>query len=149
MWQAGRNTESAFTLLEVLIVLTILSLVGMAAALGSPHVRDRTKLVQAGAWLESTLINLRSQARREGRMTWANFHLAEGRYRLSDGGWHALPLDITWGIEAGHGPLATVQTVTFLPDGSGSGATFTIRMGVYSSVYQVDWLTGAIRHARP
>lgn len=147
MWRAGQNTESAFTLLEVLVVLTVLSVAGTAAALGLPSVRDRIRFVQADAWLDSTLTNLRGQARREGRMTWVDFDPAGGRYRLPEGGWRTLPLGITWGVESGHGSIAAARTVTFLPDGTGSGATFTIRIGVYSSIHRVDWLTGSIRHA--
>ncbi|WP_246529451.1 hypothetical protein [Microvirga zambiensis] len=82
-------------------------------------------------------------------MTWADFDPAAGRYRLLDGGWLALPTGTLWSFEMGHGSPTPIQTVTFLPDGTGSGAKFTIRSGIYSSVHQLDWLTGAIHHAHP
>jgi len=148
MWRAGQSTESAFTLLEVLIVLTVLSLVGTAMALGLPNVRDRIRVVQAAAWLDSMLADLRGQARRESRSTWIDFDATAGRYRLREGEWRALPPGVTWAVETGRDSIAEARTVVFLPDGTGSGMTMTIRAGAYSSVHQVEWLTGAIQHAR-
>jgi hypothetical protein len=66
---------------------------------------------------------------------------------LSQGGWRALPSGVAWEVESGREPGAATSTVTFLPDGTGSGATITTRAGVYSSIRQLEWLTGSIRHA--
>lgn len=147
MWRAGRTTESGFTLLEVLIVLTVLSLAGTATVLGVGNARDRIMFVRAGAWLDSTLSSLRGQARREGRMTWVDFDLAARRYRLPEGQWLGLPSGVTWEMTPEPDPSADIRTVAFLPDGTASGAALTIRAGGYASVHRVDWLTGSIRHA--
>lgn len=134
-------------MLEVLVVLAILSLAGMAAALGLPNARDRAKLAQAGAWLENMLADLRGQARREGRMHWVEFDVSTGRYHLQDTAWRALPSGATWALT--HGRQADASPlITFLPDGTGSGAEISIRVGAYSSIRRVEWLTGSIRHAQ-
>lgn len=147
MWRAGPNTESAFTLLEMLVVLTILSLIGTATAIGLPSARDRIRFAQAGAWLDNMLTNLRGQARRESRMTWVEFDPDAGRYRLAHAEWRALPPGVTWVVKSDRLPIVAYPTVTFLPDGTGPGAAITIRAGGYSSVHRVEWLTGLIRHA--
>lgn len=146
MWRTGQKIESAFTLLEVLVVLVILSLVGTAAALGLPNVRDRSKVMEASVWLNSTIVNLRTRARHEGRMTWLELSPVAGSYRLQQEGWRRLPAGVTWEVEIERYSDEVTGVVVFLPDGTGSGAAFTIRSGDYSAVHRIERFTGAIRH---
>lgn len=148
MWRAGRNTEAAFTLLEALVVLTVLSLVATAAALELPNARDRIRLAQARGWLESTLAHCGRQALREGRTISVEFDPAAGRYRVSGDDWRALPRGVVWTVEAAGQPEFSNPNLVFLSDGTGSGATIVMRAGSYSSVHRIAWLTGTIRDAR-
>lgn len=148
MWRAGRNSEPAFTLLEALVVLVVLSLVGTAVALNLSSARERIRYTQAGSWLESAVSHWREQARREGRTIFVEFDPAAGRYRISGDEWRVLPPGVTWTIETAGQPGARNARLVFLPDGTGPGATITIRTGTYSSLYQIEQLTGTLRHAR-
>jgi prepilin-type N-terminal cleavage/methylation domain-containing protein len=149
MWQAGTNSKAGFALLEVLVALVILSLVGTAAALGLPGARHRTKLAQTEAWLETVLADLRGRARREGRTLTAEFDLMTGRYRVSDTGWRELPSGVAWSINETGQTGTSAPKVTFLPDGTASGAVVAFRVGAYSSSRRLGPMTGSISHAAP
>ncbi len=134
-------------MLEVLVVLVILSLVGTVTALGLPNARDRVRLTQVGAWLDSMLADLRGQARREGRMRWVEFDMEARRYRVSDAAWRALPPDVALSFEHRRPATGSTPVIAFLPDGTGSEVVITMQAGAYSSVRHIGWLTGLIRRA--
>lgn len=125
-------------------MLTILSLISTSLAFRLPNVRDRVSLAQADAWLETTLIKVRGQARHDGRARSVEFDWATKRYRLSDAVWRALPSGVEWTLGSGQQATGARSIVTFLPDGSGPGATLVMRAGSLSSTYRVNWLTGSI-----
>lgn len=147
MWRTGTSAEAAFTLLEVLIVVMILSLVGTAAALILPNASDRARLNRAETWLDSALAEARGRARREGRAYAIEFDLSGRRYRRTGAAWQALPSGVAWAVEGGRRTTDGTTLLTFLSDGTGSGAVFSMRAGSVGATRRIDRLTGTIRYA--
>lgn len=148
MWRAGQSSETAFTLLEVLIVLMILSLVATAGTVAVPNTRERIRLAQADAWLDNMLADLRRQARRQGRSHWVEFDGKTSRYRRMDAAWRPLPSGVTWSFEPHERTNGAKPVVFFLPDGTGSGALIHMSAGASSSARRVEWITGMSHYAR-
>lgn len=151
MSQAGSTGNAGFTLLEILVVLVILSLASTTLGLGIPSARERTQLASAGAQLDATLLEARSQARREGAIRTVVFDLSARRYRIGEkGDWHVLPNGVEMSVVSARelGALTTAA-VAFLPDGTSSGADITLAVAGLTTSRRVEWLTGRLRHEKP
>lgn len=146
MWRVGQSRVAAFTVLEVLLVLTILSLVGTVVAFSVPSIRDRSRLTQTETWLENLLADVRGSARRQGRTLWLEFDTMTNRYRHPITGWRALPAGTTWSFEPTTQGHNDKLILAFLPDGSGSEALIKITSGPYTSILRVEQLSGTIIH---
>ena len=116
-------TERGFTLVEMLVVLTVLGLLAAALA-GSMAGGDRLARQKAAQTLRAAFAEARLEARRTGRTARIDPQalveksaLAEAPFPLAGGG------------------------IAFYPDGSSSGGT--VRLGD-ARLLQVDWLTGEV-----
>jgi prepilin-type N-terminal cleavage/methylation domain-containing protein len=141
-----QRDNSAFTILEMLVVLMIISLVATGANFRISNAFDRIALARAETWLDSTLVELRRDSRREGRPRTVLIDPRTGRYRISDAEWRSLPPDVAWSFEDVSGQAALTPSVTFLPDGSTSGATILVHAGALAAMRRVDQLSGTIHH---
>lgn len=142
-----RHAQSGLTLIEMLVVLTILA---MAASL-APTVMaglEGSRLRAASDQLIALLRTTREDAVRTGRATAFVIDPGTRRYALRDGG-PARPLPAAIGAVAIE-PAALRQPdgllrILFRPDGSATAARLTIRGGANRIAIVVDWLTGAVR----
>ncbi|HEY1300337.1 MAG TPA: GspH/FimT family pseudopilin [Stellaceae bacterium] len=142
----GRR-EPGFTLVETLVVLTIVALLTAAAPMivsGLPGVRLRA----AADDLATTLRQLRRQAIRGGETTALTFDPAARSYRAStDRLARPLPAAVA---KIGFETTALWRadpspTVRFFADGSATGARIVLENGARSAAVTVDWLSGRVR----
>ena len=122
MSRAGA-AERGFTLLELLVVLTIMALVTVIAL---PHFRDPREpgLRQVGRDIAGELRTTRLQAMRTGKIT-------------------GLAAD-SLGPRLPSGFHIKGDKVVFYPDGRSSGGSFELADPTSSAKIAVDWLTGTV-----
>jgi general secretion pathway protein H len=145
-WPVGRP-EQGFTLVELLVVLTIIAL-AMAAVprmLASlPSIRLRT----AADDMVATLRELHQQAIRRGETTELILDTAARVFRTSsDPAPRRLPEIVA---ELGFNstavlPSGTNASIRFFADGSATGGTVLFKNGERLAAIKVDWLTGRVR----
>jgi general secretion pathway protein H len=144
MSRTGLSEESGFTLLEVLVVITILSLAATIVGIALPGARERNALTRTEAGVVSLLVEAQAEARRSAATRRVAFDLDAHRVHLegtSQG--YAISPDIRLTvISAQEVGTARRPAVVFLPDGSSSGAEIAIASGPYDSKLRVDWITG-------
>jgi general secretion pathway protein H len=120
-------SERGFTLIEMLVVLTIL---GLAAALLAGQMNSsgsRLKGQQAELRLKNAIVEARADALRTGRT--ASIHPAE---MLSD-------------AEVTGAAFPAGNALHFYADGSSSGGSISLSE---RPLFEVDWLTGELSHAQ-
>ncbi|MET1079719.1 MAG: GspH/FimT family pseudopilin [Pseudomonas sp.] len=136
--------HSGFTLLETLVVLTIL---GLAMAVVAPAINRGLKpsLDDVARDMQIDLRKARGQAvtRQQSTLLWVD---VEGRvYGLERGKPHSIPDGISIRTKVAatetRGPRAGVR---FFADGSSSGGTLQLAQGDARVAVEIDWLTGRV-----
>lgn len=141
--------DKGFTLLEMLVVVTILSLAGMIVRIAIPRAAERVLVARAEAELVRALNETRTQALRSAAARRVVFDLDRRRFQIEGSqNWMDFPerteVAITSARELG---LPRYPAIVFLGDGTSSGAEITLRTGDYTKRLRVDWLTGIIGYA--
>jgi len=140
-WQAG------LTLMELLIVLTIMAIV---AAVAGPYLAggvSGAELKGAARQVAAGLRLARSEAlstRREARLV---VDLERHTFRVDgDAREHALPKDAGIKLFTAQNDLVSdrVGAIRFYPDGGSNGGRITIAAGERKYEVDVDWLTGRV-----
>lgn len=146
-WSTGdRSTAGGFTLLELLVVLTIL---GLALVLAMPtlgryvpglELRTEARDVANVLW--------EARARAIGRNEEVAVVVDGGRGSLAVEGKTVLQLSRPIGISAPAGdvsaPAPDRTEIRFFPDGTSTGGRLTLALGERMKYVAVDWLTGAV-----
>lgn len=139
--------QPGFTLVELLVVLTIIALAMVAIPAivsGLPSMRLRT----AADGVVATLRELHQQAIRRGETTELILDPAARAYRVSaDPAPRHFPEIVA---ELGFEPTAALlsnrnASIRFFADGSASGGTLFLKNGERVAAIKVDWLTGRVR----
>ena len=141
-----RSTAGGFTLLELLVVLTIL---GLALVLAMPtlgryvpglELRTEARDVANVLW--------EARARAIGRNEEVAVVVDGGRGSLAVEGKTVLQLSRPIGISAPAGdvsaPAPDRTEIRFFPDGTSTGGRLTLALGERMKYVAVDWLTGAV-----
>ncbi len=137
---------AGFTLMEMLVVLTIIALLTAVTPALLGHLPGM-RLKAADIAMADTLRQLRERAIRNGSETQMTVDPIARRYVLSsDAVPHALPTVVERLDIATNGQVrpATVRRLRFFPDGSATGATIRLWHGNQSASIAIDWLTGRI-----
>lgn len=139
-------TEAGFTLIEVIVTLTIL---GLALALITgfrPPWSGALGLRGTAAELVSGLRMARSEAIARNQAVAFELDLAGHKYRAGTAVSRPLPAGLT--IElltvAGEQHGASTGNIRFNPDGSSTGGRISIGDGKRSITVGVDWLSGRV-----
>ncbi|WAJ27833.1 GspH/FimT family pseudopilin [Antarcticirhabdus aurantiaca] len=141
--------EAGFTLAEMLVVLALVSLAATAGALSMAEGRPGRLVAATTDAVAAELARTRIDAIRTGRL--ARLVFEPGAVRREGAAPVALPegvtLDLVTAREAAGMPGGAA--VAFLPDGRSTGGRIEIAAGAVRRTVMVDWLTGAVREARP
>lgn len=143
------NDIQGFTLLEMLVVVTIMSLAGMIVGLAIPRTRELAALARAEADIIKVLKETHTQARRSSSTRRVVFDLDHRRFQIEGSqDWHSFPtgteISIVSARELG---LPRRPAIMFLGDGTNSGGDITLKSGRYAKKLRIDWLTGRVGHA--
>lgn len=143
----SRRSSRGFTLLELLVVLTIAA---AATAFAVPNLGRAIEAMQfrsATREILSALRYARNRAVTHGRPT--QFHLdVERRYYEVEGkdGRHPLPGGIDLGMVTAESLLTSGESgvIRFFPDGSSTGGRVSLHEGQVTRHVDVHWLTGQV-----
>ena len=141
-----RSREAGFTLLELIVTLTILGL-ALALIVGfKPPWSSGLGLRGTAAELASGLRLARSEAILRNQPIAFELDLATNRFRIGAGAIRQLPsqLSIALLTIVGERRDSTTGDIRFNPDGSSTGGRITIADGTRAMSVGVDWLSGRV-----
>jgi general secretion pathway protein H len=144
---------SGFTLVEVLVALTIAALLTAAAVPAVARALDRTRANSSVRELVVALKTTRHQARTAGMDALFTFDVGTRTYRIAGSGERLLaaPEDSTLELLTAESERLGEHAgaIRFLPDGSSTGGTITLTHRGRAHRVEIDWLTGHVRAVSP
>ncbi|MGF1455078.1 MAG: GspH/FimT family pseudopilin [Alphaproteobacteria bacterium] len=142
-----RAGEAGLTLLEILVVLTIATLLISAVPWGRFSVLETVELKAVSRELAATLRRAREEAVRTHTAQRVLIDVA-GRRFGRDGGAEpiAIPEDVEIRFRAAREDLTGPGTgaVVFMPDGSANGGSIRLARGRRTARIEVAWVTGRV-----
>ncbi len=146
--QPRTSTDDGFTLLEMLVVLSVLALTAVIAMPQIGRSQQGQALEAAAANLASEFKSARAAAIRSNTEQTLTID-AETRRYLRDG-WsesRALPgpFDVALDTIRGEQTGLAAGRIRFYPDGSATGGRVVLRSGSKRAIVAIDWLTGGTR----
>ena len=144
---SARQTAAGFTLVELLIVFTLL--VALTAALAPLLIPSPTRALRASASeIATTLRETRRQAQAHQMRQRFLVDTESGKFGIEDTRtWRALPEDMNVQLTTGRSLLTgrTSGGIDFFPDGSSTGGRVALSIDDHSLRVDIEWLTGRIR----
>ena len=138
------NSAGGFTLLEMLIVITIVMM--LAATLPTLRFGTGQSHEEAVREILSTLRQARADAIRNAEAIPVVFDLRERRFGMPGQEKElAASINLTLRTAQEARTARGEQSIVFFPDGSASGGTIRVERGRETSTINVRWLTGVIR----
>jgi general secretion pathway protein H len=144
--QNSLRQNAGFTLLELIIVLSIVVLGFGVIAVNMSSGNDSMALKAAARDLASGLRYVRSQAMLTHETTTLDFNLNDNSYLLTgqDKTYH-IPEDIDVTVKTAQSDLQnSVAQLRFFPDGSSIGGRITLEKNKLSQEININWLTGHV-----
>lgn len=140
------NTESGFSLMELMVALTILALAMTVVSMGLTRRSPGFELRRAAADVTALMREARASAREQNRAIEVVFRADERRFETSGG----RSVDVSGQIRASlvSSAAAGQPGVIFLPDGSSTGGQVTLEVSGVAERIEVDWLTSRIERER-
>lgn len=145
------NDAEGFTLLEMLVVVTILSLAGMIVGVAIPRTGERAAIERTKDEVVKVLLETRMQAQRSSSPRRVVFDLDRRMFQAEGAhAWRHVPEGIELSIvSAREFGVPRRPAVVFLGDGTNSGVEITLEGRGYARKIRLDWLTGKVVHAVP
>ncbi|MCP4333160.1 MAG: prepilin-type N-terminal cleavage/methylation domain-containing protein [Gammaproteobacteria bacterium] len=139
----GRGTEAGFTLIEMLVALTIVSV--LVASISFFITERRPTLKGSSVKIAQQLRLAQQRAMRNQRPFRVEVNLAENSFQLVDETL-MLPEDVAVTVRTAEDELIDRETVgmTFFPDASSSGGTILLESERESFEISIFWITGKI-----
>lgn len=146
---AARRGEAGFSLLEIMIALTILGLAVtlVGAAFGRSSVGFRFDA--AANELTLNLHEAQARALRSGKDVALVIDVDTRFYRLQEDPQVKLPEGIVLNVISAGEVMASSRrpVISFAPDGGSTGGTIRLSLEDRSTTISIDWLTGAVTTA--
>lgn len=147
---ARRAARAGFTLVELMIVLTIMGLLAAAVILTLPD--GKVTLAQESARFAARLLRAREESLLVNRQVRVSVSSSDYRFDIRDGrDWRALDkapfVTTAWVEETRVSGLDGEHVVVFEPTGQASGAEFTMGRGDAGYVVSVDVAGNVAVHA--
>jgi general secretion pathway protein H len=138
----SRSQQRGFTLIELMVVLTILSLLALTGSTAISAAVPAMRFKAATRLLADDLRAARRTAIQESRET--TVRILRDRYAPSAG---ARPPALPVGTELSllDAPGRPADRIRFFPDGSSTGGHIVLRLGERKGGVTVDWLSGRVR----
>ncbi|WP_137391666.1 GspH/FimT family pseudopilin [Rhodoligotrophos defluvii] len=138
--------DSGFTLLELLVVLTIAALISGLAIPIFAAASPRLQISSTAAEIVTALRSARRLAIAQSREQFVEFNLSARTYRLSsERARREIPA--RFGIELvvarSEVPKTGIGRVLFYPDGTSTGGHIRLSLGALSRKVAVDWFDGS------
>lgn len=145
MHSEGRVT--GFTLLELLVVLTIAALVAGAALLWLPKALESARFREAVLKIQAAFMMAKHEARQSGTTHWVVYDQRERTLYLDERPWYRLPegIALEWTV-ADLGLGADRAAIVFRPEGGNTGGTVIVRRQGQATAVRVDWLLGLVEN---
>lgn len=146
--EQARANDGGFTLLEMLVVLSILSLTAVIALPQASGTRQGKALEAAAVGLASEFKSARAAAIRSNTEQTLTIDTATRRYVRE--GWSearalAGSFDVALDTIRGERTGPATGRVRFYPDGSATGGRVVLSNGSRRAIVAIDWLTGGTR----
>jgi prepilin-type N-terminal cleavage/methylation domain-containing protein len=143
--------DAGYTLLELLVAMSLLSLVAVAVMVWVPDLSDRAAVDGAANLLERELSRVSATASREGHDQTAAVRGLGSAVAFEIGG-KAFEIDprirIRWTAARETGTNEAEGLIVFWGRGGASGGTFELSRGRRLATIEVDWLTARVRRLR-
>lgn len=142
----NRSGEAGFTLLELMVALTILALAMSVVTMGVSRRSPGFEARRAASEIAGLMRDARVSARELNQPVAVEFDPETRRFQGPGG--HRI--DIPGSIEADMVSSAAAgrTAIVFLPDGSSTGGAVTLRSPASTERVEVDWLTSRISRER-
>jgi len=141
---------SGFTLLELIIVITILGLVAVMVTANGMPVSPANHARAAAQAIAGALRGARGEALASDRSVFFAIDVANRTYTWGGRQIQNLPADVTITLLTGRDQVSGAATgqIRFDPDGGSSGGRVSILGGDRLWMVGVDWLTGRVTIAQ-
>src|SRR5262245_10336179 len=143
----SRAGESGFTLMEVIIVLTIIGLATALIVANGTQVSPAVHARAAAQAISGALRSARSEAVMSNRSVAFTLDLANRTYQWGKAPGQTLPSDLRLALLTSQdllAPTGSVGRIRFDPDGGSSGGRVTIEGGGVVWWVGIDWLSGRV-----
>lgn len=145
--QWGLRRGSAFTLLELIVVLAVLSLVA-AVVIPSLSSGSRAELRATAGKLAAGLRQNRNRAITRSQATVFQLDVGERKYAVGENGpLRSLPDGMELSLYTARSEVLNERSgvIRFFPDGSSTGGRISVSSAGRAYLVDVDWLTGKVR----
>lgn len=142
-----------FTLIEVVVALTIAALLTAATVPAIGRALDRARTNSSARELVAALKKARNEARTSGIDAVFTLDVTTHVYRVANGRDSALSISegtaLTLLTAESERLTPTAGSIRFFPDGSSTGGSITLAHRGREQRVEIDWLTGHVRAQPP
>jgi general secretion pathway protein H len=149
--EVAAGPQSGFTLIEIIVVLTIVGLMMVLIANGQVHVSPAVHARAAAQSVSAALREARSEAVMLDRSVFVTIDVVGRSYQVGTSPRQALSEDLRLSLDTADDRLTPSGTgrIRFDPDGSSSGGRVSIEGGNRTWLVGVDWLSGRVSIEEP
>ena len=145
-YSAASSRQRGFTLLELLVVMTVIALITTLAVPAIQRSLPGASFRAAASDIRNELMQARIAAIRENRESWVLLDADNRTYRRDRGPPAQLPERTSLSFVTALSELTDARAgrIRFYPDGTSTGGSVTLALDGQSRTILVDWFDGRI-----